>query len=501
MLGLMEDGPGVRQLSEEELRRLAAGMQQVVRDLHLLVHDPTGGGLVRRLERHLGCDPRQLPVVAHEFPSAQLVDIDAALASWPDGREDRHLELIGLTGPHRRVSPLTELLGGDLGVDIGPVDYVDCADSAHTSRSCVRVGLFLLRDGRGPLVVLLRGSDRQNPSPVGQLELISADPGHGREFLDGILRTSVERSVLRGQVLAFGGASNGYGDLRFVARPVMDRSQLVLPEATLGQIERHVLGIAKLRSRLREVGQHLKRGVLLYGPPGTGKTHTVRYLLAQMPDVTTFVLSGQAYRFISYVCGLARSFQPAVVVLEDVDLVAADRSLGLQGNPLLFEVLNHIDGLGDDVDVTFLLTTNRVDILERALAQRPGRVDAAVQIDAPDIEGRERLFRLYGRSLGLADAAASELEPAITATEGCTATYLREVVRRAALIAAETHPSGRLRVDGEALARAATELLDDRAALTRAILGGSGREEPAPADAMPPHPARKHPLPRPAGDW
>ena len=45
-------------------------------------------------------------------------------------------------------------------------------------------------------------------------------------------------------------------------------------------------------------------------------------------------------------------------------------------NPLLFEVLKQIDGLGDDVDVTFVLTTNRVDILERALAERPGRVDA-----------------------------------------------------------------------------------------------------------------------------
>jgi len=35
------------------------------------------------------------------------------------------------------------------------------------------------------------------------------------------------------------------------------------------------------------------------------------------------------------------------------------------------------------VDVTFLLTTNRVDILERALAERPGRVDAAIEIAAP----------------------------------------------------------------------------------------------------------------------
>ena len=106
-------------------------------------------------------------------------------------------------------------------------------------------------------------------------------------------------------------------------------------------------------------------------------------------------------------------------------------------NPLLFEVLNQIDGLGDDVDVTFLLTTNRVDILERALAERPGRVDAAVEISPPDQEGRRRLLRLYGERAGLGELSDDQLATTVEATEGRTATYLREVVRRAALMAAE----------------------------------------------------------------
>jgi len=174
-------------------------------------------------------------------------------------------------------------------------------------------------------------------------------------------------------------------------RPVLPRDHLVLPGATLDQIERHVIGIAAHGARLRAAGQHLKRGVLLYGPPGTGKTHTVRYLLSRLPNLTAFILSGQALQLIGQACGLARLLQPSIIVLEDIDLIAADRSFGPMGaNPLLFEVLNQIDGLGDDVDVTFLLTTNRVDILERALAERPGRVDAAVEIAPPDAGGRVR---------------------------------------------------------------------------------------------------------------
>ncbi|HEX7992369.1 MAG TPA: AAA family ATPase, partial [Streptosporangiaceae bacterium] len=49
-------------------------------------------------------------------------------------------------------------------------------------------------------------------------------------------------------------------------------------------------------------------------------------------------------------------------------------------NPLLFELLNEMDGLAADNDVTFLLTTNRADLLEEALAARPGRVDHAAEL-------------------------------------------------------------------------------------------------------------------------
>jgi len=169
----------------------------------------------------------------------------------------------------------------------------------------------------------------------------------------------------------------------------------------------------------------------------------VRFLLSQLTGTTAFVLSGQALGFIGQACALARALQPALVILEDVDLIAGDRSLGPIGhNPLLFEVLNQIDGLGDDVDVTFLLTTNRVDIVERALAERPGRVDAAVEIAPPDKDGRLRLLRLYGAGLGVRELTDEVLQEAVGLTEGRTATYLREVVRRAAMLAADRQPEG-----------------------------------------------------------
>jgi ATP-dependent 26S proteasome regulatory subunit len=108
--------------------------------------------------------------------------------------------------------------------------------------------------------------------------------------------------------------------------------------------------------------------------PGTGKTHTVPYLLSQLRYMTAFVLSGEALGSIGQSSELARLLQPSMVALEDIDLTASLWSFGSIGaNPVLFEVLNHIDGLADEVDVTFLLTTNRLAILERALDERRGR--------------------------------------------------------------------------------------------------------------------------------
>ena len=102
---------------------------------------------------------------------------------------------------------------------------------------------------------------------------------------------------------------------------------------------------------------------MLYGPPGTGKTHTVRYLIGRVPGVTTIVLAGNALGAVSAATDMAHALQPALVVMEDIDLIAEHREMhGPQ--PLLFTLLDAMDGLTSEADVAFLLTTNRPDLLE-----------------------------------------------------------------------------------------------------------------------------------------
>ena len=145
-----------------------------------------------------------------------------------------------------------------------------------------------------------------------------------------------------------------------------------------------------------------------------------------------------------------------------------------------------MDGLAEDADVVFLLTTNRADVLEPALAARPGRVDQAVELACRTPTARRALFELYRGRLEL-DAA--HLDAPAARTEGVTASFLKELLRRSALIAA-TRRSGDGAGDGPEHGprghRArhgapSRSCCDTRNAMTRVLLGGSGRRVTTPA--------------------
>lgn len=256
-------------------------------------------------------------------------------------------------------------------------------------------------------------------------------------------------------LMGYEGEGDGY---RFVARPEVTADDVVLPDGVLDRITGHVTGIATHSAMLRRHGQHLKRGVLLYGPPGTGKTHTVRHLLSVTREHTVVLLSGATLQMIGPATAIARHLQPAIVVLEDCDLVAQDRSFTPGGNPLLFEVLDALDGLEPDADVAFLLTTNRVDVLEEALAQRPGRVDLSVEIPLPNEAQRRRLLELYGRAIGFSSEVLDDVE---RRSDERTASFFKELMRRAVLYAAERGEEP----DDAHLRDAFASLQADRAAL------------------------------------
>jgi hypothetical protein len=417
-------------------------------------------------------------VVTRSWPVFEHVNLQTALDAWSQ-EPGREVAVHGISiPPHHGTVTLQQLVTGQAmpPLRLSAPALVDLPNGPGSTLACLQLAVLLVTDTHGRYVVMVSGPGEHDQSLDVEIAGLSVDAAQGVHARLAELRSRL--NVYRGHVLevsvtAMGGVSLGFGDI-----PLTARDDVVLPEAVLARVERHALGVAAHRDALLAAGQHLKRGLLLYGPPGTGKTHTTRYLVGQMTGYTRFLLTGRALHAIGSAAELARDLQPAVMVLEDVDLVAEDRSFGPGTSPVLFDLLDAMDGAAADADLLFVLTTNRADLLEPALAARPGRVDVAIEIDLPDAEARERLLALYGRAvpLRLSEAETREI---VKRTDGVTASFLKELLRRAMLESLHDKASQPV-VTATHTSRALDDLLDSAQQLTRSLLGVGNDPETLP---------------------
>lgn len=418
------------------------------------------------VQEFLQTDVTSLPMVTEDLAMHRLVDADIALDKLAAASG---ASVIGVTGGQQREhSSFQELISSPyVRFAPGPVDYISAATGPESQRRVVSFGVRLVSVEGHRVAVLQRGAKPEVGRQGARLEILAGNEEGSSAFLRVLRSLMLEHSVLRGQVVSFSGNEYGLGaaGVSFLPRPDVDSDKVILPPGLLSDVTRHVVGIGKHRDALRAAGRHLKRGVLLYGPPGSGKTLTVRHLLSETPGTTAVVLAGQSIQFVTQAAELARAMQPSIVVLEDVDLIASDRNLATGPQPLLFAMLDALDGLDGDADVAFVLTTNRVEALEHALADRPGRVDLAAAIPLPDEDARRRLFQLYADGLPLSPEA---IMVAADRAAGVTGAFAKEVMRRTVLRAAE---EDRQPTDAD-LTAAMASLLGSRDQLTRRLLGG-----------------------------
>ena len=457
-------------VTREQAAGLAAALTGLLESARGTLRAGPQSAVLQRISDHLGVDAREATVVAHHWQTWEHVSVHRAVAAHLAAVTSSPAEWFGVPGATMRMhNDLATVLQMDPDGRASSADFVLLPCSPDATEEVVSFGLICTvgLDGT-PVVLALREVQLNGPTQV-VVEVLAAHRQTASKLLEHLQNLVVEHDVLRGQVLSFSVNEHmGNQLVTFLPRPRIAAAEVILPPDVLPRIAKHVAGPAEHAGRLRDLGIHLKRGLLLHGPPGTGKTHTVRYLMGRLADSTIIVLTGNSLFFIEQAAALARKLAPSVVIVEDVDLIAQDRSFSPQGNPMLFSLLDAMDGVAADADVTFVLTTNRAAVLEEALTQRPGRIDLAVEIPRPDANGRRSLIGLYAG----AAVVSADLDPVVLATEGATASAIKELMRRAVLSAIEQDPATDPPVlDDAVMTAVVADFASEAQELSRALLG------------------------------
>ncbi|MBM3801589.1 MAG: AAA family ATPase [Acidimicrobiia bacterium] len=356
-----------------------------------------GSQLQKILRKHFGHAPvNEIVTAAREFPITSRVDVQAALGQLLTSRSE--VRLLAIHAQMNQETPtLAHLLtpSPDLPISLGPLqhDEVDLGDELPVR--CLKNGLWLSRQDELPFVVLLAPAMRYGQ--VGGVHVEIGVPGGERGaafsqqlFRELELRVSLGRSY-RGRVISlesyFDYSGRG-GSVKVHRLHKVSREDVILPQTTLDLLDRNVGRFIAARERIKALYFSAKKGLLFYGPPGTGKTHTIHYLAAQLPEHTTLLITAEQVGLLGEYFRRARFLQPSLVVIEDVDLIAREREH--MHNPgqesLLNKLLNEMDGLREDADVLVILTTNRPDHLEPALASR--RVASIRRLSSPCLTTR-----------------------------------------------------------------------------------------------------------------
>jgi energy-coupling factor transporter ATP-binding protein EcfA2 len=363
----------------------------------------------------------------------------------------------------------------DLAV-VAPAQYEEIDIGEDEPVQCLEKGIWLVSEDDFHYAVLLSSQQEYGRKVGSRLEVAVPAGIEGQAIAARIFKQAeeaiAEAKSYRGKVLSlemgesYSGQSVGVQVHRL--EPIREED-LVLPDATIELLKRNVIDFAKRRKELAAFNMPLKKGLLFYGPPGTGKSFTIRYLATLLPEHTTLLVTAEQIGLIREYISLARLLQPSMVVIEDADLIARNRNdmSGPCEEAMLNRLLNEMDGLAEDAELLFVLTTNRPELIETAVAGRPGRIDQAIEFPPPDEAGRKKLAKVYAKNVPISDEVLSAIA---AKTKNVSAAFIKELMRRATQFYLEKGSVGSLSI--REVDEALTEMLFTGGQLNVKLLGG-----------------------------
>ncbi|HEY6217034.1 MAG TPA: ATP-dependent zinc metalloprotease FtsH [Pyrinomonadaceae bacterium] len=197
--------------------------------------------------------------------------------------------------------------------------------------------------------------------------------------------------------------------------------------------------------RFSRLGGRVPRGILLYGPPGTGKTLLAR-AAAKEAGVAFLAASGSSFQEkfaglgaarVRHLFAKGRKLSPCIIFIDEVDALGRQRGRGgdsasADQDQTLNQLLVEMDGFDQSSAVVVIASTNRPDILDKALT-RPGRFDREIAVNLADVTGREAILRVHSRNLTLEDGL--DLQWIARGTPGFSGAELANLMNEAAIAA------------------------------------------------------------------
>ena len=207
-----------------------------------------------------------------------------------------------------------------------------------------------------------------------------------------------------------------------------------------------VVEFLKSPKKFSDLGAKIPRGVLLVGPPGTGKTLFAKAVAGEA-GVPFFSVSGSDFVEMYVGVGAARvrdlfdmakKSQPCIIFVDEIDAVGRRRGAGLGGGhdereQTLNQILVQMDGFETNEGIIVMAATNRADILDPALL-RPGRFDRQINVNLPDVKGREQILKVHARNKPIAPDVNFKTVARITA--GFSGAEIANLLNEAAILTA-----------------------------------------------------------------
>jgi len=253
------------------------------------------------------------------------------------------------------------------------------------------------------------------------------------------IETTEKDSNLIQNLLKYASENNFYKgkkidcDGRFLELDNVTWEDVILPKSVIDVIKSNINDSFALRQKLKSFGISIKRGVILHGEPGVGKTNLCKCLAKDIDCSVLYALPSDFSKLsgIKKVCNMAKDLAPCLLIIEDIDWIAMDRSNG--NASFVMELMNQIDGIENFGDIITLGTTNCLNELESAIKNRPGRFDRIVKISKPkEKEITKMILRFTNRFIIDESVVLSRLAKAL---EGLTGAHVKDLCSTASFFA------------------------------------------------------------------